>query len=256
MDKKKLLQLVSDIGFDMLVYGGEIYRVEETVKRICAAYGANSADVFAIPSALIVSITTGDETVSKTRRLSMKGTDLDKVDRLNNLSRCLCRETPSYESAKQMLREIELAPEYPLWMLCCAHGAAALIFTLFFGGNAKDCLWAFPIGMLIKITSHGLSKAKTNSFFTTVICGALSALLAGFGVQIHVADHLSHVLMGAIMNLVPGLMLTNAMRDIMAGDFIAGLTRVAEALLIGTGIAIGVMFPLTFFQSMLGGAIL
>ena len=39
MEDKKLLQLVSEIGFDMLSYGGEIYRVEETVKRICFAYG-------------------------------------------------------------------------------------------------------------------------------------------------------------------------------------------------------------------------
>ena len=50
MEDKKLLQLVSDIGFDMLSYGGEIYRVEETVKRICFAYGIEIVDVFAIPS--------------------------------------------------------------------------------------------------------------------------------------------------------------------------------------------------------------
>lgn len=45
MEDKKLLQLVSDIGFDMLSYGGEIYRVEETVKRICFAYGIEIVDV-------------------------------------------------------------------------------------------------------------------------------------------------------------------------------------------------------------------
>ena len=92
MENKKLLQLVSDIGFDMLSYGGEIYRVEETVKRICFAYGVDSVDVFAIPSTIIVSIAFGEETFSWTRRLASKGTDLDKVDRLNNLSRRLCVE--------------------------------------------------------------------------------------------------------------------------------------------------------------------
>ena len=92
MEDKKLLQLVSEIGFDMLSYGGEIYRVEETVKRICFAYGMDGVDVFAIPTTIIVSITRQDETYSRTRRLASKGTDLDKVDRLNNLSRRLCRE--------------------------------------------------------------------------------------------------------------------------------------------------------------------
>lgn len=252
MEDKKLLQLVSEIGFDMLSYGGEIYRVEETVKRICFAYGMDGVDVFAIPTTIIVSITRQDETYSRTRRLASKGTDLDKVDRLNNLSRRLCREKPDYDLAKEWLRQIRSGLEYPLWMLCCAHGAAALIFALFFGGSWKDGLWAFPIGIMIKLVSYGLGKLNANSFFVTVICGALSALMAGLGAQLHVLDQVSHVLMGAIMNLVPGLMLTNAMRDIMAGDFIAGLMRVAEAVLIGAGIAVGVMVPLSFFQSLLG----
>ncbi len=252
MEDKKLLQLVSEIGFDMLSYGGDIYRVEETVKRICFAYGMDGVDVFAIPTTIIVSITRQDETYSRTRRLASKGTDLDKVDRLNNLSRRLCREKPDYDLAKEWLRQIRSGLEYPLWMLCCAHGAAALIFALFFGGSWKDGLWAFPIGIMIKLVSYGLGKLNANSFFVTVICGALSALMAGLGAQLHVLDQVSHVLMGAIMNLVPGLMLTNAMRDIMAGDFIAGLMRVAEAVLIGAGIAVGVMVPLSFFQSLLG----
>ncbi len=252
MEDEKLLQLVTDIGFHMLSYGGEIYRVEETVKRICSAYGVDGADIFAIPSAIIVSITNQNKTCSKTRRLLTKGTDLDKVDRLNDLSRRLCREKPDYATAKQMLAQVNSGAEYPLWLLCCAHGVAALIFALFFGGNWKDGLWALPIGVVIKLTSYWLGKCGANSFFVTVICGALSALMAGLGAQLHFIDQISHVLMGAIMNLVPGLILTNAMRDIMAGDFIAGLMRIAEAVLIGAGIAVGVMVPLTLFQPLLG----
>ncbi len=158
MEDKKLLQLVSDIGFDMLSYGGEIYRVEETVKRICFAYGIEIVDVFAIPSTIIVSITRQEETYSRTRRIISKGTDLDKVDQLNNLSRQLCREKPDYISAKEMLRQIRTGIEYPLWMLCGAHGAAALIFALFFGGNWKDGMWAFPIGIMIKLVSYGFTE--------------------------------------------------------------------------------------------------
>ena len=41
------------------------------------------------------------------------------------------------------------------------------------------------------------------------------------------------------MVLVPGMALTNAMREIMAGDTISGLSRTADAILIGTAIALG-----------------
>ena len=89
MEDKHLLQLVTDIGYEMLSCGSEIYRVEETVKRICAAYGCEQAEVFAIPSTIIVSITRQEETITKTRRLSSKSTDLEKLAQLNQLSRRL-----------------------------------------------------------------------------------------------------------------------------------------------------------------------
>lgn len=85
------------------------------MKRICFAYGMDGVDVFAIPTTIIVSITRQDETYSRTRRLASKGTDLDKVDRLNNLSRRLCREKPDYDLAKEWLRQIRSGLEYPLW---------------------------------------------------------------------------------------------------------------------------------------------
>ena len=91
---------------------------------------------------------------------------MDKVDQLNNLSRQLCREKPDYISAKEMLRQIRTGMEYPLWMLCGAHGAAALIFALFFGGNWKDGMWAFPIGIMIKLVSYGMGKLNANSFLS------------------------------------------------------------------------------------------
>ena len=37
------------------------------------------------------------------------------------------------------------------------------------------------------------------------------------------------------MALVPGIAMTNAMRDIMAGDMVAGISKAAEALLKADG---------------------
>lgn len=253
MNASELLRLVCRIGYHMLSSGGEIYRVEETVQRICAAYGMPRADVFAVPSSLIVSITDQDEeTYTKLQRLHNKTNDLEKVDRLNDLSRRLCNELPDFETAMAHVSEIENMPHYPLWVLCIAHGFAAMVFAMFFGGSFRDGLWAFPIGVMIKLTSHWMQQLGANSFFSMVLQAGISAVFALVGANYGLAEHYNTVLMGAIMNLVPGLMLTNAMRDIMAGDFIAGLTRVAEAVLIGTGIAVGVMVPLTIFRA-LGG---
>jgi len=252
MEDKHLLQLVTDIGYEMLSCGSEIYRVEETVKRICAAYGCEQAEVFAIPSTIIVSITRQEETITKTRRLSSKSTDLEKLAQLNQLSRRLCNSTPDDQQAKVLLENILRQKSYSFWLVAVGQGMAALAFALFFGGHWKDAVWAFPIGVMIKVTEYLLGKVKANGFVITVVSGGVSALMAVLGVQIGFIQHIGHVLMGAIMNLVPGLMLTNAMRDIMASDFIAGLMRIAEAVLVGAGIAVGVMIPMSVFDGLLG----
>ena len=253
MEDKYLLQLVTDLGYEMLCCGSEIYRVEETVKRICQAYGYEQAEVFAIPSTIIVSITHQDETITKSRRLAGKTTDLTKLAKLNELSRQLCASTPDYQTARKLLSDISRSGMYSLWvMTVLGYGMAALAFALFFGGGWQDAVWAFPIGVMIKLVDYFLGKVKANGFVVTVVSGGISALIAVLGVQIGFIDHIGHVLMGAIMNLVPGLMLTNAMRDIMASDFIAGLMRIAEAVLVGAGIAVGVMVPMSVFEGMLG----
>ena len=56
------------------------------------------------------------------------------------------------------------------------------------------------------------------------------------------------IIIGSVMPLVPGLLITNAVRDLMDGHFLAALSKGADALLtslaIGTGIAIVVSFVL------------
>ena len=55
-----------------------------------------------------------------------------------------------------------------------------------------------------------------------------------------------------LMTLVPGIVFTNALRDFMAGDALAGTIKVTEALLIGAGIAVGVSVMLAVLQPVLG----
>ena len=79
----------------------------------------------------------------------------------------------------------------------------------------------------------------TKSCFVTAISSAVTAFLAVFWVEIGVADHIDKMVIGAIMNLVPGVAITNSMRDIIAGDLLAGQAKLVEALFIATAIALG-----------------
>ena len=125
-------------------------------------------------------------------------------------------------------------------------------FTLFFGGQLPDLGCAFVIGGLIEGCSSFLEQHQFPSFFAISLCSALTALLAiGFN-QIGAAPSLDALIIGCLMLLVPGLAITNAIRDSLSGDLISGMTRGVEAVLIAIAVALGPGLVMSLWM-MLGG---
>ncbi len=239
MNYEELLNAATALGDSLLENGAEIYRVEESMHRMFQAYGAQG-DVFAIPTCIVASVSAKDgRTFSKTKRIYTRGTNFDKVKELNDLCRRVCRDTPSLESVWEELRSIESRPVYrSLWqILACA--LVAFSFTLFFGGNLADAFCAAPAGALVKLATIKMEKFHTNQFFTYIAGSALGALIALTAVHLHLGVNLDKIIIGVFMNLVPGVAMTNAIRDIIAGDLVSGIAKVVEALMIGVAIALG-----------------
>lgn len=57
------------------------------------------------------------------------------------------------------------------------------------------------------------------------------------------------IIIGNIMLLIPGVVLTNSIRDMLSGDMISGLLRLSESVVLAVAIAIG--FALS--TALLGG---
>ena len=243
MDYDKLLTLSGELGYHLLLSGAEIYRVEESVRYLLQAYGAGPGEVFAIPNCIIVGISSpGQKPLTRMRRVGPHGTNVRKIEALNALCRCLCAETPdldqTYFSTPQQLSAYFL-------------GTAA--FCLFFGGTLADAAASGLCGVAIGISLIFMSRLGTNLFFKTIAGGFVSALAAVVLVALGLGTHTNLIIIGAIMALAPGVVITNFMRDIMAGDMLSGLSKFAEALLTGAGIALGTGLALSLAR-MLGGA--
>ncbi len=240
MDYNTLLDLVANLGYQLAMCGAETYRVEESVKRIMTAYGIES-EVFAITSCLIVSLTTPDgTTLTRMRRIGFHGNDLDGVERYNNLSRIICTNTPEPKVAAEWLKETQqqrVSYKYITYLF--GNFFAGFGFCILFGGMLFDALCAGICGVLIGLVSRQLDKMKVNSFFNTMTCAFLMSFLAYTMGAVHIANNTDTVVIGALMLLVPGLLITNAMRDIIFGDTISGVNRIVQVLLIAAAIALG-----------------
>ena len=253
MDYNTLLDVAADLGYRLAMCGAETYRVEESVRRIMTAYKINS-EVFAITSCLIVSITTPDnKTMTRMRRIGFHGNDLEGVEHYSNLSRKICTQTPEPQIAAAWLNETEqhkASYQFPTYLF--GHFLAGCGFAVLFGSRLIDGLCAGICGVLIGLVSRALDKLKVNSFFNTMTCAFLMSLMAYSMGAAHIATNTDTVIIGALMLLVPGLLITNAMRDIIFGDTISGVNRIVQVLLVAAAIALGTGAAWNFCNALFG----
>lgn len=246
---EEILELAVELGYQIQIAGGEIYRVEESVNRILRAYGIETGEVFAIPNCLIASAHINGREITSMRRIPNHGTDIWKLEAMNGLCRRLCSIPQPVKSARQELSTLlEGEKQYSRLAILLAHFFGAGFFSLFFGGSWHDGLCAGICGAAIGLTLWWMDALKANLLIRTIAGGGVSALLALGLVAVGLGRSVDLVTIGALMILVPGVALTNAVRDVMVGDMVSGLSKLAEAVLVGIAIALGTGLAMSLAQ--------
>lgn len=240
MDYTLLMELVSQIGCHIAVGGAETYRVEESVNRILTAYGVESR-VYSVPNSLIITIIIpGQPPMTQLCRMERKGTDLDAVEQYSNLGRRICAQKPDLETAMEWVRQTETKrKQYKFPVVLLGYVLVAWGFSIFFGGGFADSLCAAACGLLLGVAEHFMGKLETNIFFKNIAAAFLLAFFAYGMSALGFIPNVNASVIGTLMLLVPGVLFTNAMRDIIFGDTNSGVSRVVEALLIGVAVALG-----------------
>lgn len=254
MNHNALMELVSTLASRLAASGAETYRVEESVRRICSAYGLDSR-VYAIPHTLLITIMIpGERPLTQLCRMDHLGTDLEAVEQYSNLSRRICTEKPDWEEA---LRWLDISQQtqarYGLPMDLLGHVLVSSGFCLFFGGSGMDALCAGLCGLLLGFLTRFLGK--TNAFFQKIISAFLMALLAYGCSALGLTDNVDTSVIGALMLLVPGILFTNALRDITFGDTNSGINRIVEVVLIAVAISLGTAAAWNLSVSLWGAAV-
>lgn len=259
----EVLEVASEAGHILLENGAEISRVEDIMSRIATHYGVDTSNFFVLSNGIF---TTGTmdrvrkaggqaETYANVEFIPLRSIQLSKVVAVNRLSYDISYGLCSLEQARERLHLIRNAPPKPAWeqILGSAFGAAG--FTAVFGGGWMDCAAAFVVGALLYVyilffSSRFLSKivgGVSNALLATLLCMLFYKI--GFGVS------LSNMIIGAVMPLIPGVPFVNGVRDLANSDYIAGLTRLTDAMLGFFCIALGVALSFLLDGWLFGGMI-
>ncbi|GAK04888.1 hypothetical protein JCM19037_3343 [Geomicrobium sp. JCM 19037] len=247
----RLIELCLTAGKLMLMYGAETYRVEDTMKRMAVAGGMRDVNSFVTTTGIFLSgMLDDDDDVMQMIRIVDRFQDLSKVTEVNHLSREFVSGSMTIQEARAELKRIEKQPmNYPLWLIYLASAVGGGAFSYLIGNSMFDMLPA-SIGGLVStlalvLFQHYL-QAKFFSEYLAAFFGGITALIlvhSGFG------TNLDQIIIGSVIPLVPGVPLTNSVRDLMAGDLISGLARGAEAALTSLSIAAGVATAVSLFIS-------
>ena len=223
----------------LLENGAETYRVE--VSFICKTGGLTDVSVISLPTGTIYSFVDEDGVPhSEVVRTKSRTTNLSVVSRVNAISRAVTAGSLSMEQGFAQLEELSRTPPQPLWQGLLANGLSASFFALLFHGGGFDFAVALVCGLLTRLLGLLFSEDSVSSTLYALLSGALSAVVAVLSVRFFHMGNQTPIIIGAIMPLLPGLAITNAIRDTVNGDLVSGVARTAEALLKAVAIAAGV----------------
>lgn len=241
MHSKKAIEIAIKAGKIMLVNGAETYRVEETVKRVAEAGGLSSVNVFVIPTGILLSSEIDGIPATVLERISSEGLDLEAIDRVNRFARLYSSGTMTPDEALEELKILENPPKFSKRARFFFTGLAGGFFVLLSGGNFIEFFLAYWIA---SFTVWIFDRLTLNFFINNIIGGFIASILGLIGVlavnRLGGSASLNTVIVGPLMTLVPGVALTNGIRDLISGELLAGSARIMEALFIAVALAFGV----------------
>ena len=240
MQTSELLQIVMKAGEIMLTSGAEIYRVEETITRICNSYNVQS-ESFVLPKGIFVSVRDKDGCMQTAfKRIKQRTYDLNRIDRVNTISRGLKDNLLDYEEVSKLLSDVEKSKQYILPVRIFAAAMGSFVFTLLFKGSFYDGIAAAIIGVIRFLLKESLSRKGFFQFFELFLAGLAAGFLSIAAVRLFNGLNQYKIIIGSVMLFLPGMAITNGIKDAFYGDLVASFTRLGEAFLIAAALAAGV----------------
>lgn len=240
MDYKLLMKTAILAGEIMLKSGAETYRVEDTINRILQTSHAQTTEVVVLMTGIFATLDNPDiETITVIRRVESRANNLSRIASANDISRKYCAGEISLEEAYERLRKIR-GKQYKRWIYNCATVFICAGFAPLFGGGILEICGSAAVGATLALLVTIGKKLRMHGFIQDVLSSIGIALTAIGLKQYFPGMDMDIVIISGIMPLVPGVAITNGIRDTLQGDYLSGGARMLEAFLIAASVALGV----------------
>lgn len=248
MDYKLLFDTAVFAGEVLMKNGAETYRVEDTMYRILKKSDLKTVQVLVLMTGFVATLDDPSiDSLTVVRRINSRGTNLDKVNRVNNISREFCEDRITLEEAFRQMKKLWKEPDSTkknLFSMAALTGG----FAIMFGCGLHEALLASVVGLLSALVVHFCRKMKMHSFLQNSLSCIMLAAAISAAVRVLPGTYKENLLIiSCIMPFVPGAAITNAVFDVLHGDYLSGVARAAEAFVIAAAVALGIGIGLSLF---------
>lgn len=242
-------ELAIDIGECLLINGAEIHRVEDTITRICKSAGAEETEVFCMIKAIVMTVKYTDGTSYTTsRRIIATENNFKRIDKLNALSRRICEGKFTLEAARNKLERIRTGYECPFIKKIIGYIILAFSSAMFFGGSPFDALMTIPAAVFLALYNVVMKRRGINRSVYNFVACFLSGIIIMIIYLLGAPIHISSVITGTLMILIPGITLSSCIEDLLMGDTTSGILNICESLLTSVAIALGYALAIKLFS--------
>lgn len=258
MNYKLLVDTAALAGEIMLSSGAETYRVEDTMHHIIKTADTDSMEVIALLTSIIVTVNDKslEQPITVMKAVNERTTNMSTIIRVNDISRKYCGQEITLEEAYERLQNVK-EKQYNRTLYNLATVGIAVGFTMMFGGGIKEVLVTILVGVFLAgIITMG-KIAKWDGILVNALSGIVIAMISILCKEYLIPDlDRDIVIVGSIMPIVPGVAITNAIRDTLQGDYISGCARILEAFLVAAFVAVGIGLGMVLTSQLLGGSVL
>lgn len=248
----KLLGAILDLGKEMLVTGGEVWRVEDLLESLFEAYCFREWDVWVVGSCIAATVETWDgREYTQIRSIKGRRYDLDKLELLYDLAEEVFETPTSVDVIREKVDAITGRPGLTLTQTYIATIMAGAGFTVFFNGGIMDTLVTAVMCVAFMTFIIHLGKSLNNLLAFNVIAAFIMETIALAALAGGIEHSLAAVTTAGILLLAGGIGITNGVNDFLHGDTLAGVGEMSTSLLGATGIAIGISISMILFRDTL-----
>ncbi len=240
--EQKVFNICCDIGEMLLQNGAETFRVEETVERV-----GISAGIIIICNSTLTAITISIRDSGKTILLKpdLKGYNLKKIDQLNTLSRNFENKVLSIDELYQEVNNVKTSNEkFSIQLRILSAGLVGMAPMFVFKAYWTDLIISFFLGIIGYLIYNKLNNFESIPYLGEVFGGFSVSAISILLVKLGLGNNEHYIIISAIMPLVPGVAITNSLRELIENDIISGVARLVSAFLVAGAIGFGILLAI------------